>query len=109
MNREYIEYYVKSRRFEVPDLQNMLTKASTHPNGEKQGLLEIAQWLKIPPIYPGCCITCGDILADFALKGGRPQWCCMHKPAESIYSVSKWEQRERRETCKDNARFYFRP
>ena len=107
MTREYIEHYVNYRLLHIiPVLPEMFLKAAQHKDGEREGLRELAQRLRIPPPHPDCCVVCGTVCADFALPGKKAEWCTLHKPEGAIYSVSKWVQHERYKMCKENARFF---
>jgi hypothetical protein len=106
MRREYIERYVKEympkKTFE--SLPALFEAAALDPEGEDAGLVKVAQKIGVPPVRPGCCISCGFVEADFGFEKEPALWCTMHRPAGTVNRVPLWKKRERYEACIDNAR-----
>jgi len=108
MRRDYIENYINRYLLHVvcKPLQELFNDAAADPEGEQAGLQKLASTLGIPPVMEGCCITCGFVLADFGFEGGPAEWCCVHRPLNTVNRVTDQETRRRREASRQNARFF---
>ena len=108
MRRDYVENYINRYLLHVvcKPLQELFDDAAADPEGEQAGLQKLASTLGIPPVMEGCCISCGFVLADFGFEGGPAEWCCVHRPLNTVNRVTHQEQRRRREASRENARFF---
>jgi hypothetical protein len=106
MNREYIEYYLSSRKIKMyVNLQDLFIIAAADPEGEQAGYDKLAGSLGVPTRFPGTCITCGDCIAEYGIKKGFPKWCQTHKPEDANHKSPVYQRRDFRENCISNARF----
>jgi hypothetical protein len=108
MRRDYLENYIKRYLLYVLDkpLEVVLANASADPEGELAGYQKLAASLRIPAVMEGCCVSCGDVLADYGFEDGPAEWCRSHRPTNTVYRVTRQEERSRREACRESARFF---
>jgi hypothetical protein len=102
MRREYIEYYARTRR--LPISSELFDAAKSDPLGEEAGLNNLAKQFGIPPVSHDCCMSCGDVIADFGFPGEIAKWCTMHKPEGAVSRVPAWLKRERFQNSIERAR-----
>jgi len=108
MRRDYLENYIKRYLLHAlsQPLEVVLANAAADPEGELAGFQKLALSLRVPPVMEGCCVSCGELLADFGFEDGPAEWCCSHRPLNTVNRVTHHEQRRRREACRENARFF---